>query len=258
MGFMDKIKGAAKSVTAVVDQMKEGAEISKRINELEVNHAVHGNTLTTGDGIENTIGFKFKSGEGSIDIERYLVYQATVTQNQMGTVKKYAIIEEFTDDDLQGVAIESVSVSDYSVSTHFDVNINLVLKNETTYSYIESFSVHHNNTYSEKPQLAVLQMEKEREEFADFVLRYLGGRLLMCHEQSIRTAATLFDHLLAHPLFCRPDDEPHEPGHFFEDGVNFMEEFLRLYEVCRDNLIKNHEDILKNITEEYANNQATE
>ena len=160
MGFMDKIKGAAKSVTAVVDQMKEGAEISKRINELDVNHAVHGNTLTTGDGIENTIGFKFKSksGEGSKDIERYLVYQATVTQNQMGTVKKYAIIEEFTDDDLQGVAIESVSASDYSVSTHFNVKINLVLKNETTYSYIESFSVYHNNTYSEKPQIAVLQM----------------------------------------------------------------------------------------------------
>ena len=186
MGFMDKLKGAAKVVTekasAVVDQLKEGQEISNKIKAMDYTKHVYGDSLATGDNIKNYIGFKFVTDGNNVKIlDNLLVYQATVTKTEMATIEKYSIVKEFTRNDIVAMQMKPLEEKDYANSDNTRAgwrkliywgDITIILKDGTSYRFLFGFDL----CCDYDKEHAVYQMEDERKDvkkYYDLIIELL-------------------------------------------------------------------------------------
>lgn len=260
MGFMDKLKGAAKAVSekagSVAEQMKEGQEISKRINEMDESTPVYGETLTTGEGIENYIGFKFRVNETTNEkgstVERFLVYQAAVIKKtEMATVKKFSILDEFTENDIQSAFVEKLDISGNTLFVKFK----LLLQNGTAYSYLTSVSLDSGKTFGSDSSIASRVMGQRRVKFIEEI-GFVGYHMLyVLDSDSQNLANTLFDVLLEHPSFAQAEETTPEQRKIFENGNRSLDNFFNMMRICGDALDAYYKDALEEIIKAEQENQ---
>ena len=259
MGFMDKLKGAAKAVSekagSVAEQMKEGQEISKRINEMDDSSHVYGETLTTGEGIENYIGFKFRVNEitnkKDSAVERFLVYQAAVTKTEMATVKKFSILDEFTEDDIQSALVEELNLSGNTLFVKFK----LLLQNGTAYSYLTSVSFDSGKTFGSDSSIASKLMDQRRVKFIENISFVAYHMIYVLDSDSQNLANTLFDVLLEHHSFAQAEETTPEQRKLFENGNYSVENFFNMVRICDDALDAYYKDALEEIIKAEQENQ---